>query len=225
MAQKLNLQATKREESGTGAAKRLRRQGVTPGVIYGSHQDNYMVQVKTREFADLIHQSSSENILINLQIEGAREKDKLALVQAVQHDPLNGAVVHVDFLAVSEDETISASVPVMLVGEPEGVRMGGLLDHMVHALEVSCRPADLPEKLEVDVSELLIGQAVHVSDLALPEGVEVSADGSAVLASVQEVKVVEEEPEAVAEGEEPEVVGESAEGEEGEESAKDGGDS
>ena len=219
MAEKLILNATKREASGSGAAKRLRRSGSVPGVIYGSEQDNYSIQLKQKDFTNLLHNSTSENVLITLCIEGAKEAEKLAMIQAVQHNALTGAVEHVDFHAVREDEDLTAGVPVELIGEPEGVKKGGMLDHQVHTVEVRCRPADLPTLIELDVSDLEIGQAKHASDLGLPEGVVLSTDGDVVVASVQEVKelVVEE-----AEPETPIIEGEEAPAEDGEAAAAEG---
>lgn len=205
MAKKALLNATKRQTSGSAAAKRLRRQGILPGVIYGAQQDNYSIQLKEKEFADLLHHSASENVLVTLCIEGAREPEKLAMVQSVQHDPLSGAVLHVDFHAVREDEELTAAVPLELLGEPAGVKMGGILDHPLHTVEVRCMPANLPEKLSLDVSALEIGQAKHASDIPLPAGVTLAIDGDVVVASVQEVKelvVAEVAPAA------PEVIGE-----------------
>ncbi len=217
MAEKLILNATKREASGSGAAKRLRRSGAVPGVIYGSQQDNYSIQLKEKEFSDLLHKSTSENVLITLCIEGAKEAEKLAMIQAVQHDALTGSIVHVDFHAVREDEELTAGVPVELLGEPEGVKKGGMLDHQIHTIEVRCLPAKLPTLIELDVSDLEIGQTKHANDLSLPEGVTLSTDGDVVVASVQEVKelVVEE----AAEPDAPVVEGEEAASAEGEEAA------
>ncbi len=188
MAEKVILNATKRAASGSGAAKRLRRGGIVPGVIYGAKQDNYSIQLKQKEFSDLLHHSASENILVTLCIEGAKEAEKLALIQAVQHDALTGEVIHVDFHAVREDEEITAGVPLELVGEAAGVKKGGMLDHQVHIVEVSCLPANLPTLIVLDVHGLEIGDALHAGDLVLPPGVELAMDADVVVASVQEVK-------------------------------------
>lgn len=203
------LKANKREVSGSSASRRLRREGVVPGVIYGSTQDNYSIQVDARDFSDLLKGTSSANFLVDLQIAEAKEKSKLAMVQAVQQDPLSGALVHIDFHAVKEDELVHANVPIQLLGECAGVKEGGVLDHQLHDIDIQCRPADLPDHLELDVSGLGLGQAAHISDLKLPEGVETHLDGDVVVALVSEPRVAGDDEEA-AEGAptEPAKVGE-----------------
>ncbi|MCB1230285.1 MAG: 50S ribosomal protein L25 [Verrucomicrobiae bacterium] len=190
MSSHQTLKANKREESGSAAAKRLRRSGIVPGVVYGAAQRTYAVQVDAKEFSDLLREQSSDNFLVNLEIEGAQEKTKLAMVQAIQHDPLSGGVVHVDFHAVKADETVHANVPIELIGTAAGVKNGGVLDHQLHTIEIFCRPADLPEKLELNVENLGLGEASHVSDLTMPKGVETHMDADVVVVIVSEPRVV-----------------------------------
>jgi large subunit ribosomal protein L25 len=226
MSTHVQLHAKKREAGGSGAAGRLRTQGIVPAVIYGADQDNYSIQVDSREFGVLLRGTNAKNFLVDLQIEGAKEKTKLAMVQDMQQDPLSGKIIHIDFHAVNENQILSATVPLELVGEAEGVKEGGILDHQLHSIEVHCRPADLPEKLEIDITDLKMGDAVHISSLALPEGVEIGLDGDVVIAQVAEPRVAtaeEEEAEAAAAAAaagEPEVVGEKADGEDGDAAAE-----
>ncbi len=217
MSSHVKLQAKKREAAGGGAAKRLRRDGIVPAVIYGATQDNYSIQVDAREFGSLLKQTSAENFLVDLQIEGAKEKTKLAMVQDMQQDPLSGDILHVDFHAVNENQPITATVPIELTGEAEGVKEGGLLDHQLHSIEVHCLPSALPEGFEADVTNLKVGEALHISDLTVPEGVEFTLDGDVVIAIIAEPRLAETEDEegaAAADGE-PEVIGEKADDEEG----------
>lgn len=190
MAKIQSLKAAKRDAAGTSVAKKLRREGKVPAVIYGGKQDNYGVVLDAVEIRDLLSHSASENILVRLDIDGAREQNKLALIQAVQHHPLTSAIIHVDFHAVSEDEEIVASVPLELVGECAGVKQGGLLDQQLHALEVRCKPALLPEKLEGDVSELGLGAPFHVSEVKWPDGVTPVLSGDVVVAIVAELRAI-----------------------------------
>lgn len=189
MSSHQTLQANKREASGTSAAKRLRREGIVPAVIYGAAQRTYAVQVDAKEFSDLLREQSSSNFLVNLEIEGAQEKTKLAMVQGVQQDPLSGSVMHIDFQAVKEDETVHANIPIELIGTPEGVKNGGVLDHQLHSIEIFCRPADLPEKIELEVSELGLGDAAHVGAIKFPGGVETHMDAEVVVAMIAEPRV------------------------------------
>lgn len=218
MAKIQSLKAAKREASGTSVAKKLRREGRVPAVIYGGRQENYGVVVDTIEIRDLLSHSASENILVRLDIEGAREQNKLALIQAVQHHPLTNAILHVDFHAVNEDDEIFVSVPVELVGDAVGVKQGGILDHQKHALEVRCKPGALPEGLKGDISGLNIGDALLVSDLEWPEGVQPVVDPETAVAVVTEIRVDREEVEEVEEMREPALAGE-APAEEGESEA------
>ncbi len=216
MSSHQTLKANKREESGTSVSKRLRREGIVPAVVYGSAQRTYAVQVNAREFTDILRQQGSNNFLVNLEIEGAQEKTKLAMVQAIQQDPLSGAVIHVDFHAVKADETVHASLPIELNGTSVGVKSGGVLEHQLHTIEVHCRPADLPERLELDVTNLAVGDALHVSDLVFPEGVETHVDGDVVVVIITEPRVAETTEEESAAAAEPEVISEAADEDAGE---------
>lgn len=188
MAKEITLSADKREVKGTTASKRLRRTGVVPAVIYGSSQREYMIQVDSKEFVDIAKTQSSQNFLVNLEIEGAQEKSKLAIVQDIQRDPLTGSLIHVDFRAVSENETIHAVVPIHLTGEPEGVKSGGLLEQLLHEIEVHCRPSDLPKEIANKVEHLGVGSTLKVSELQLPEGVKVKMDGDVLVALVTQTR-------------------------------------
>ena len=218
MAEQATLNATKRELRGTSASKRLRREGIVPAVVYGSKQRAYMIQVKESTFADVFRKQTSENFLVNLEIEGADEKTKLAFVQDIQRNPLTGGFVHVDFRAVLDDEIISATVPIDLIGESEGVKAGGLLEQLLHSLEVQCKPADLPSHIEHDINSLEVGESVKVGELDLPEGVSTKMDSDVLVALVAKsrVSVSDDAAEGVeGEGEGEEGAEGAAEGEEG----------
>ena len=191
----------------------MRREGLVPAVVYGKTQENLNVKVNAREFSALLNSSVSEHILVDLEIEG---KKLLAMLQDVQHDPMTGALVHADFHAVSANETLHALVPVEVEGEAPGTKMGGLLEMMVHELSVVCLPDQLPDTVVVDVSDLQLGQAVHVSDLKLPEGVQVEMDPTLVVVVVSEPRVAVESEEGAGPAE-PEVLREKkpAEGKQG----------
>jgi len=214
------LQAEKRDVKGTTASKRLRREGIVPGVVYGSSQREYMIQLDSKKFFDVAKAQSSANFIVNLEIEGAEEKSKLAIVQDIQRDPLTGNLIHVDFRAVSENETINAVIPISLTGEAHGVKEGGLLEHLLHSIEVFCRPADLPERISYDVEHLEIGEPVKVSDLTFPEGVTYQMGDEVLVAIINKSRAaVSEGGGAAGEGEEGAAEGE---GEEGAEASSDG---
>lgn len=193
MANIIDVSANIRTATGTGAVNRLRKSGAIPAVVYGRGRDNLNVQLDSRTFTKIINHSASDNILVNLQIDSGNQ---LALVQEVQHDHIKGGIIHVDFHAVNENEDIHAAVPVELVGEAAGLKFGGLLELLVHALEVHCLPKDLPEKIQIDVAHLKVGDAIHVSEVTLPKGVSTRIDGSVIVAHLVEPKVEEAAPAA-----------------------------
>jgi large subunit ribosomal protein L25 len=175
MAKILDLSAQPRSASGSVAVRRLRKTGRIPAVVYGKKHENKNLELDGKTFVKLLQASSSDNILVNLKIEG-ETAESLALVQDVQHDYLRGGILHVDFHAVSADEEIHAGVPVILQGVEAAEKKGGMLEHILHTLEVRCLPKDLPERLTLDVSVLELNQSKHVSDLTLPEGVKTKID-------------------------------------------------
>jgi large subunit ribosomal protein L25 len=191
MAKILDLQAKVRTAEGTSAVKRLRKAGSIPAVIYGKKHSNAKVEVNSKTFTSIIEHSASDNILVNLQIDG-EATGSLALVQEVQHDYLRGGILHVDFHAVAADEDIHASVPVNLTGIEPAEKKGGKLEFVLHSLEVHCLPKDLPEGIALDVAYLNVGEAVHVRELTLPEGVSTHLDGDVVVAILKEPLVAEE---------------------------------
>ncbi len=188
MATNATLQADKREVKGTSASKRLRREGIVPGVVYGSKQDEYAIQLNAKTFADVAKKQSSTNFLVNLEIAGAKEKTKLAFVQEIQKEPISGQLLHVDFRAVNEGETINAVVPIVLTGEPIGVKSGGLLEQLVRSIEISCLPADLPASVEMSVEPLNVGDSLKVADLELGEGVSTRLNGDVLVALVAQTR-------------------------------------
>ncbi len=182
MATKASLKAAPRARSGSGRLKQMRREGWLPSVIYGRTVEAHNLKVDAKTFSDLLAHSSSENILINLDVEG--EGTRLAFLQSVQHDPLTGAALHADFLAIDETTEITAHIPTHLNGEPAGVKAGGILEQYIHALEITCLPNDLPDTLEFDVAHLQEGDSLHISDVKLPAGVRATHAGEVVIAHI-----------------------------------------
>jgi large subunit ribosomal protein L25 len=204
------LTAEPRAERGSRPAGRLRRAGLVPAVVYGLGSDTLAVKVPSRELGHLLAQGA--NTLITLKLEGG---DQLTLARQVQRHPTRGDLVHVDFIRVRTDVAVAAEVPVHLLGEPEGVRNGGLLEQLVFGLPIEARPQDIPGSIEADVTALEIGDQVRLADLAIPAGVTPTLEPDALIAQVVAPRVVEEEVAEAAEGElaEGEVPeGEAAEG-------------
>jgi len=170
MAKKTTLKAATRARTGSGRLNQMRREGWLPSVMYGRGAENKNLKVDAKSFADVIAHSSSENIIVNLEIDG--EGTRLAFLQAIQHDPLSGTALHADFLAIDSKTEITAHIPAHLNGEAPGVKAGGVVEQYVHAIEITCLPDDLPETLEIDISKLQLGDSLHVGDIAYPKGVK-----------------------------------------------------
>ncbi|MBL9130937.1 MAG: 50S ribosomal protein L25, partial [Verrucomicrobiaceae bacterium] len=194
MAKILDLTAEPRTVAGSRAVSRLRRAGNVPAALYGRKSAPTNIQVHGKTFSKLLEGSASDNILVSLKIAGA---DQLALVQEVQHDYIKGGILHVDFHAVAHDEEIHAHVPVVIVGVAPGLKQGGLVEAIHHDIEVRCLPKDLPEGIQVDVSSLEIGKAIHVGEIKFPEGVRCRLGADVVIVMCEEPKV-EAEPEPAA---------------------------
>ena len=201
------LIAQKRTETGDGPAKRLRRDGRVPAVVYGLDAGTVSVSVPARELDHILHSASGANTLITLQVDNGNQ---LALARQVHRHPVRGTVLHVDFVRVRADQTIEAEVGIQFVGEAEGVRNGGLFEQSLFALTVEALPGDIPNAFEHDISAMVIGDAIHVRDIAVPAGVVVLQDVDAVVAHISQPRAAEEE------------VVEGVEGEEGAEPAAEG---
>jgi large subunit ribosomal protein L25 len=197
MARQVKLKAQKRENTGRSAVRKLKAREIVPAVIYGGKEKPQPLQVSARDVRAMLSHASGENILVELEID-AEKSNRMAMVQEIQHSPVGGNILHLDFHAVSMDETIHADVPLEAFGTPNGVKnFGGLLEQSLRALAIECLPRDLPDKLTVDVSALNIGDAIHVRDIQLPGGVTTKVQGDLTAFSVL-APAVEEEPVAAA---------------------------
>jgi len=154
--------------------KKLRQSGKIPAIIYGRHSQPQNLEINVKDIEHLIHHSVSENVLVDLSVSGDPKPKRLALVQQVQHHALSGKVLHVDLHEVAETETVTVMVPVESFGDAVGVKNGGgVLEHVLFKIKVKALPKDLPEVITVDVTNLEIGQSIHVGDIKPPPGVEI----------------------------------------------------
>lgn len=216
MSERINLTASRREKTGRGGVRKLRAAGRVPAVLYGASEPASL-ELDTVAFIDAIHEAESDNVLVNLSIEGDSTKSHLALIQEIQHHPIKDTVLHIDFQEVRQDQTIQANVPVHEEGIADGVKnSGGILDHVIRELHVECLPKDLPSHITVDITALGLEQAIHVNELTLPDGVTSLHDGELPVFMVHPPRVKEETDEEVtAAATEPEVIGEKKEESEG----------
>ena len=201
------LEAQKRESRGKNEARRLRAAGRVPAVIYGSQQkkkvqESVSISVDPKSLLRILHSDSGANTLINLKLEG--KSAGVVMVKEYQLDPVTRELLHTDFYRLALNKTITVMVPVQVHGEAAGIKIqGGILDFVTRDIEVECLPVDIPEHVEVDVTELMIGQGVRVKDLAEHKKWKPISDGEMMIVHVVAPKVEEEpEPEAAEETEE-----------------------
>src|SRR5205823_14818506 len=193
MAKQVKLKAEPRASVGRSAVRKLKARGVIPAIIYGGKDKPQPLQVSARDINAMMSHASGENVLVELEIAGEKS-NRTALVQEVQHSPVRGDILHIDFHAISMDETIQAEVPLEPIGVPNGVKnFGGLLEQSLRALSIECLPRDLPDRITVDVSALNIGDSIHVRDIQLPPGVTAKVQSDLTAFSVL-APAVEEEP-------------------------------
>ena len=189
----LSLSVNKRALKGKSGARAVRKAGNIPGVVYGI-TDSTPLTISPKELEALLGTRAGANVIFQLNVEGEAASDRPVIVKELQRDPMKDTIVHADFLEIRMDEKIEIAVPLSLSGESPGEKMGGTVSQLLRELEVSCLPNAIPEQIEVDVSEVEIGDVIHVRDLLIPEGVELVADPDDPVMTVM-VPVEEEEEE------------------------------
>jgi len=208
---KPKLKVELRDNTGKEINKKLRKEGIVPGVLYSPHdKENLILKVKTDELSKLL--SAKSHGLIDLEIDDGKKKiSRLAVIKDLQYNSLKMQIVHVDFYGVTLKEKLTLEIDIELVGEPIGVEEGGILQVELRKVEIECLPSQMPESLKADLSNLKVGDHISVGGMKIPEGVEVLTAPDRIVAAVvlptKIEEVVEEEEEAV----------EGVEGEEGEE--------
>ena len=212
-----NLSATARTTTGKGAARSLRREGRVPAVVYGHAREVQSLSIPTRELERLLDVIAAGSTVVELSIDGRPSR---TLIREIQRHPFKKMILHVDFQELVAGEKITVSIPLVLTGVPEGVRLGGgILEQMLREIEVEVDPSNIPNHIDVDVSHLVVGHSVHVRDLNIPAGVTVLADEEAPVALVQmsrasvETAVIPEGDEAAPA--EPELIRKKGDDEEG----------
>ena len=195
--QQVRLEAQKREVSGKGAARGMRRAGHLPGVLYGRKNEVIPIQIDARGFQDFL-QNYGENAFINLEI--ADHGTENVMVKEIQRDPVSNQLLHTDLLRISMDEPITSAASIILIGSAPGIQEGGILEFPHRQLTVHCLPTLLPEEVEVDISALDIDDRISVTDISLPEGVEILDDPNTRIVAIVPPRIEEEPEEEVEEG-------------------------
>jgi large subunit ribosomal protein L25 len=201
------LSAEIREGVGKGRAKKLRAKGLIPAIFYSPKSQSIPLVINSKEFVKILQTEAGENVLIDLNIQKGNQADrKVVMVKEIQIEPLQGTTLHTDFYEVAMDEIVTVEVPIHLVGKPEGIKMGGILEQIRRAIQIQCLPGNIPKKIDVDVSSLKIGDSIHVQNIQVEKG-KILFDTNFTIATVvppvvEEKKVVEEVVAEAVEGEE-----------------------
>lgn len=215
MAEKVTIKAEKREGRGKNDSRRLRAEGKIPVVVYGGEGESVAAVAALSDLAAILRSDSGHNTVFSLDMSGEGTGD--VMFQDRQIDPILGRLVHADLKRLKKGEKIEVTVSIHLVGEAIGLKEeGGMLEQQMREIKVLCEPANIPEFIEVDVAELNVGDSIHVSDIKVPDTIEIHESPEALVASVSLVKEEVLEPTVDEEATEPEVIGEKTEETEGE---------
>jgi large subunit ribosomal protein L25 len=210
-----SLSAEPRADVGKGVARKLRRDGRVPGVIYGHAREPQSLSIGSRDLMRLVEQISWENTVIELTVGGATTR---TLIREIQRHPVKRDILHIDFQELVAGEKVSVNIPIRLVGTPAGVRTsGGIMNQVMFELYIRVDPANIPTHFDLDVNDVAIGHSLHVSDIRVPEGVDILHEGDETVVTVVAPKAAEEEtaaPQTEAPAE-PELIRKPKEEEEG----------
>jgi len=212
----IELNANVRTNTGNGAARVLRREGNIPAVLYGRGIESVSLSVNIKELENALKKGSIGQSLFNLKVQNGDTYSKTVMIKELQYHPLTLNFLHADFYEIAMDRKITVNVPVVTVGKSQGVELGGLLQIIRRELEVTCLPTLIPESIEIDVTDLDIGDAIHAEDIPLPDGIEIQTDVNFTVVTILAPKVEgageeEEGLEEDAEGKAEADSGESAE--------------
>jgi large subunit ribosomal protein L25 len=205
--EKIDLQASLRETVGNGPARVLRQAGRIPAILYGRNTEPVLLSVDSKELEQILGKGSFGQFILNLVIQNGKKVTKAAMIKELQTHPVSGQLIHIDFYEIDMKRQIKVMVPVVTTGKSIGVEEGGMLNIVRRELEVFCLPGDIPESFEIDISEMTIGDSVHIEDIPLGDNVEVAADVNYTVVTVlspkvEEEEVPEEDEEGLEEGEE-----------------------
>lgn len=209
----IELQVSSRKVTGNGPARALRRQGQIPAILYGPASESLMLSVGTHDMENIIKEGNVGRSIFNLFIDGGKEP-KVAMIKELQTHPVDRDLIHIDFYAVDMARKVRVNVPVVTAGKAVGVEMGGMLQIIRRELEVLCLPNAIPQNLTIDISELDVGQSIHVEDIQIGSDIEIPHEVNFTVLTILSQKKAEEEGEGAEEGEAAEVEEEAESGEE-----------
>ena len=194
----MQLSVKTRTETGKGSARKLRNVGMIPAIFYGPETEPTILSVDHKKFEKMVKGKVAENFIFDLEIESEEKThQKKAILKEIQKDPVTRDLLHLDFYEVLIGKEIEFHIPILLVNIPVGVTQGGILDQQKRKLKISCKPEELLEEIECDVSGLDIGQSIHIKDISLPPGLRILEDQNLTVALVASPAVASEEEEKV----------------------------
>ncbi|MCK5306957.1 MAG: 50S ribosomal protein L25 [Candidatus Omnitrophica bacterium] len=210
----IRIDAQVRETAGKEASKRLRKEGLVPVIVYDKGKKSLALTISERDLIHALHTSAGGNVIIGLNIKkGAKAENKTVIIKDLQRHPIKNSIIHIDFIEISLDQSITVKVPLHPMGEAIGVKQdGGVLDHILWEVEIECLPGNIPERIDVVIDELGIGDMIHIKDLKVKDGVKILNNPEDTVLAIEHPKKEEEEAapeeEEVEAGQEPEVIGE-----------------
>jgi len=172
----VTLSAIKREKTGKEISKKLRKQGLIPAIVYGPRFQPLPIAVKFNELESILIKHKGETLLFNLELSDGEPFKIQAILKDYQTHPITDKIIHIDFLAIHEEETITLDIPLEFLGKPVGISKGGVLEILLHELTIECLPSNIPDKIYIDISNLDVGDVLHVKDIKVPEGIKVIND-------------------------------------------------
>ena len=201
----LELTATMRTSAGNSPSRALRREGNVPAVLYGPGSESVLLSISSLDLEHALKKASVSQIIFNLGIQNAQTGSRTAMIRELQIHPMSRKFLHVDFYEISKDRKITVNVPVVVKGKAKGIEEGGMLQIIEREIEVLCLPFEVPESIQIDITDLGIGDSIHVKDLKVAENVEIPADNNYTILTILSTKSDEKAP-----GEESGVAGAQA---------------
>ncbi|RKX63631.1 MAG: 50S ribosomal protein L25 [Thermodesulfobacteriota bacterium] len=197
----VTLSAIKREKTGKEISKKLRKQGLIPAIVYGPRFQPLPIAVKFNELESILIKHKGETLLFNLELSDGEPSKIQAILKDYQTHPITDKIIHIDFLAIHEEETITLDIPLEFLGKPVGISKGGVLEILLHELTIECLPSNIPDKIYIDISNLDVGDVLHVKDIKVPEGIKVINDPEETVLTIvaEAVEGTEEETEETSE--------------------------
>jgi large subunit ribosomal protein L25 len=217
--EKFELNANVRKSTGNSPARELRRSGLIPAVLYGPQTEPVLLSVSVKDLEQIFKKGNVGSMILNLVIQNGQQVTKPAMIKELQSHPVSGNFIHIDFYEIDMNRKINVMIPVVTVGKSKGVEEGGLLQIVRRELEVLCLPGDIPEAIEIDITDLDVGDSIHMEEIPLGENIELLSDANFTVVTIVSPKVEEAagEEEVGLEGAEEEAEGEASEDAESEE--------